>query len=192
MCSVQCARNSIATSSSTSKTCQVGKERNVPEFDIVHGKKVGSSTWEESLSLEVAEEEVSQNCTVRGRFYFSPPANWPPGFMIHITWTLRVQHFWSFLPCVLHSAPRWLKEMIIGADLLLGNGLQKVSGQCCAPCQRRRRGGWDIPQVLSGPGEITSDVIGSSIFCNRTQKGSALAWVFLAPLDHHQGRKINK
>lgn len=27
------------------------------------------------------------------------------------------------------------------------------------------------PHGLSGPGEITSDVIGSSILCNRTQKG---------------------
>lgn len=62
--------------------------------------------------------------------------------------------------------------MIIGVDLLLGNGLLKVSGQCTWP----RAGGDEgvdgiSPRVLPGPGEITSDVIGSSIFCNRTQKG---------------------
>lgn len=33
------------------------------------------------------------------------------------------------------------------------------------------RWGGIFPRVPSGPGEITSDVIGSSVFCNGEQKG---------------------
>lgn len=113
MCSVQCARNSIATSSSTSKTCQVGKERNVPEFDIVHGKKVGSSTWEESLSLEVAEEEVSQNCTVRG-FTFRHQLTglqvfW---FTSHELWESNISDHFCHVFCTVHhgGSKKWLLE----------------------------------------------------------------------------------
>lgn len=95
-------------------------------------------------------------------------------YSCHITWTPSVQHFASHLPSSSRSAQctAAAQRNHYWSGSAVGKATREGQRAALVPSARGDEGVDGIsPRVLSGLGEITSDVIGSSIFCNRTQKG---------------------
>lgn len=66
------------------------------------------------------------------------------------------------------------KKWLLERNPSLANGRQRSAADVVNPLPEETGEwmGYSLPlSFLSGPGEITGDVIGSSIFCNRTQGG---------------------
>lgn len=84
---------------------------------------------------------------------------------------IRIIESPTFLAHLLQAAQKkWLLER----NPSLGNGRQRSAANVVNPLPEETGEwiGYSLPlSFLSVPGEITGDVIGSSIFCNRTQGG---------------------
>ena len=111
-------------------------------------------------------------------YYASPPLLQLTGlqslYQCYITWLPSVQHFPSYLPSSSCSAQctTAAQRYHYWSGSAVGEATLEGQRAALVPSARGDEGVDGIsPRVLSGLGEITSDVIGSSIFCNRTQKG---------------------
>lgn len=142
---------------------QTAEKRDVPELDIVQGEKA-----EVDLLQDVAAPHGSLYSTWADLLFTASEPVF--GFWIHSTSRDLWQSPISDHICTVHcgASKKWLLEPTRSWEI----DSRRSMGNAAPPPARGDKGVDGIsPHGLSGPGEITSDVIGSSIFCNRTQKG---------------------
>lgn len=102
-------------------------------------------------------------------FCFSAPANRSPVFGFTAHHMTSDSHTFLIISAQFTAVAQrndyWSRPVLGEMDS------RRSVGNAAPPPARRDKGVDGIsPHGLSGPGEITSDVIGSSIFCNRTER----------------------